>query len=164
MDTQLETRYTDDFGSRITLISHAISQSFNRLFQAHNLTYPQSRVLTYLFDHEDHPCINQRELERALGLKASSVSSLVVTLEQKGFLSTSRTVADARSKQIVLTGQARQLQSVLTEAGEAIEARLSCGIEGEEKEIVSRALEQMIHNLLDPAEPAEPAAGTPAEP
>ena len=152
MDEKLEARYTDDFGSRITLISHAIAQSFNRLFQAHNLTYPQSRVLSYLFDHEDHPCINQRELERALGLKASSVSSLVVTLEQKGFISTSRTEADARSKRIVLTDRARELQSVLHNAGVEIEACLSRGIEGEEQEIVSRALETMIHNLLGPEE------------
>ena len=153
MDGQIETRYTDDFGSRITLISHAIGQSFNQLFQAHNLTYPQSRVLTYLFDHEDHPCINQRELERALGLKASSVSSLVVTLEQKGFLRTSRTAADARSKQIVLTDRGRDLQQVLTSAGQEIEARLSRGFDEPERAFVSQALEKMIHNLLDEEEP-----------
>ncbi len=140
--------YFDDFGSKITLISHAIRQSFNRLFQDYNLTYPQSRVLTYLFDHQDHACINQRELEGALGLKASSVSSLVVTLEQKGFITCERTEADARNKRILLTDQARELKSVLNEAAQKIESILGSGIEGEEREIVDRALEKMVHNIL----------------
>lgn len=152
MDEQFDNSYVDDFGSKITLISHAIRQSFNRLFQEYNLTFPQSRVLTYLFDHQDHPCINQRELERALGLKASSVSSLVVTLEQKGFITSARTEEDARSKRIVLTPQARELQTVLDGSAKKIESRLSRGIDEETQATVNRALEVMIHNLLDSEE------------
>jgi DNA-binding MarR family transcriptional regulator len=144
-----ESLYFDDFGSKITVISHAIRQAFNKLYQEYNLTFPQARVLTYLMDNQDRDCINQRELERALGLKASSVSSLVVTLEQKGFITCQRIESDARNKRILLTDQARELQSVTDAAAQKIESTLGSGIEGEEREIVDRALEKMVHNLLD---------------
>lgn len=142
-----DVEYFDDFGSKIGLIAHKIRHQFNRLFQDYDLTYPQSRVLTYLFRHQDHACINQRELERALGLKASSVSSLVVALEQKGFLTCTRPESDARNKRILLTTRALELRSVLDESAAEIESTLASGIGAEDLEIVDRALEKMIHNL-----------------
>ena len=65
-----------DIGYMITNISYGIRQYFDAAFVDHDVTYPQSRVLTRLFNQLGKGDVNQRDLEYALGIKASSVSSL----------------------------------------------------------------------------------------
>ena len=60
-----------DVGYMITNISYAIRQYFGNLFSEYGITYPQSRVLTRLFAQMGKGDVNQRDLEHALGIKAS---------------------------------------------------------------------------------------------
>ena len=87
-----------DVGYLITNISYAIRQYFGNLFAEYDVTYPQSRVLTRLFNQLGRDDVNQRDLEHALGIKASSVSSLVRNLEQKGLIYSERMPHDTRNK------------------------------------------------------------------
>ncbi len=124
-----------DIGYYLSNISHCIQQYFNRLYDQYDITYPQSRLITYLYRREDQskegePCdVNQRELERALGIKASSVSSLVRNLEVKGFIRSERIESDTRNKRILLTEKAYELDTVIAHAVEQTEMYLTRGLD-----------------------------------
>lgn len=136
-----------DVGYMITNISYGIRQYFDNLFSDYDVTYPQSRVLTRLFQQLGKGDVNQRDLEYALGIKASSVSSLVRNLEQKGFITCERLPQDTRNKRILLTPKGMALQDLLGGAKDQAEITLTAGLTEEQKETFRTCLRQVMANL-----------------
>ena len=135
----------NDVGYLITNISYGIRQYFGTLFADYDVTYPQSRVLIRLFQDQEN--VNQRDLEYALGIKASSVSSLVRNLEQKGLIRCERMPQDTRNKRILLTEKGLQLRDILQEATEDAEKNLIRGLTPEQAETLKSGLLQVMENL-----------------
>ena len=142
-----------DFGYYLSNISHSIQQYFNRLYDQVGITYPQSRLLTYLYRKEDQAekgepnNVNQRELERALGIKASSVSSLVRNLEAKGFIKSERIESDTRNKRILLTEKAYEIDAVIAQAVDETEKALTGGMSQEEVSTLLGLLRVLMDNV-----------------
>ena len=141
-----------DIGYYLSNISHSIQQYFNRLYDQHEITYPQSRLLTYLYKKEElaqngEPSnVNQRELERALGIKASSVSSLVRNLEAKGFIKSERIESDTRNKRILLTEKAYEIDAVIAQAVNQTESALTTNMSREDVETLLGLLSVLMGN------------------
>ena len=146
---------TPDVGYMITNISYGIRQYFGNLFAGYGVTYPQSRVLTRLFSQLDKEDVNQRDLEHALGIKASSVSSLVRNLEQKGLIRCERLPQDTRNKRILLTDKGMQLQEALETARLQAESSIVVGLSQEQLEVFRVCLQQVMANLGTEGKPAE---------
>ena len=136
-----------DVGYLITNISYAIRQHFGNLFAEYGVTYPQSRVMTRLFDQLGKGDVNQRNLEHALGIKASSVSSLVRNLEQKGLIYSERLPQDTRNKRILLTEKGMQLRDMLNNTRNKAEEALVAGLTEEQVNSLRTCLEQILFNL-----------------
>jgi DNA-binding MarR family transcriptional regulator len=136
-----------DIGFLITNISYGIRQYFDKLFVDYDVTYPQSRVLTRLFGQLNKGNVNQRDLEYALGIKASSVSSLVRNLEQKGFIRCERLPQDTRNKQVMLTEKGMELQHVLGSARDKAEEELVKGLDEGQQVLLKQCLRQVLSNL-----------------
>ena len=136
-----------DIGYMITNISYGIRQYFDAAFVDHDVTYPQSRVLTRLFSQVGKGDVNQRDLEYALGIKASSVSSLVRNLEQKGFVTCERLPQDTRNKRILLTQKGTQLHDVLDRSRDQAEEEMTRGLTPEQVEVFRTCLQQVMKNL-----------------
>ena len=142
-----------DIGYYLSNISHSIQQYFNRLYDQVGITYPQSRLLTYLYRKEElaeagEPNnVNQRELERALGIKASSVSSLVRNLEAKGFIKSERIESDTRNKRILLTEKAYEIDAVIDQAVNQTEEALISGMSPEEVATLLGLLRMLMNNV-----------------
>ena len=134
-------------GYLITKISYGIRQNFGNLFAEYGVTYPQSRVLLHLFSQADQKDVNQRELEYALGIKASSVSSLVRNLEKKDLIRCERMAKDTRNKRILLTEQGSQLRKKLVEATGKAEKNLIRGLEPDQLAALRSSLVQLMENL-----------------
>ena len=135
----------------ITNISYGIRQYFDSLFSDYDVTYPQSRVLTRLFAQLGKGDVNQRDLEYALGIKASSVSSLVRNLEQKGFVTCERLPQDTRNKRILLSDKGLQLRDMLDNAHDQAEDKMTRGLTPEQVEVFRTCLQQVMQNLeLEP--------------
>lgn len=113
MEKKQPVQENPDVGYLITNISYGIRQYFDKLFVDYDVTYPQSRVLTRLFGQLGKGDVNQRDLEYALGIKASSVSSLVRNLEQKGFIRCERLPQDTRNKRVLLTEKGMEVRAIL---------------------------------------------------
>lgn len=138
-----------DTGYMITNISYGLRQYFDRLYANYDITYPQSRVLTRLFSRLDKGDVNQRDLEYALGIKASSVSSLVRNLEQKGFVRCERVPEDTRNKRVLLTEKGMEVRYLLDNARDQAEAVLVKGLSEEQQEIMRVCLSQILKNLSE---------------
>ena len=136
-----------DVGYLITNISYAIRQYFGNLFAEYGVTYPQSRVLTRLFNQLGKGDVNQRDLEHALGIKASSVSSLVRNLEQKGLIYSERMPRDTRNKRILLTEKGMQLREMLGETRLQAESALVAGLTENQVKTLRADLMQILNNL-----------------
>lgn len=136
-----------DIGFLITNISYGIRQYFDKLFADCDITYPQSRVLTRLFGQLGKEDVNQRDLEYALGIKASSVSSLVRNLEQKGFIRCERMETDTRNKRVLLTEKGMEVRAVLEDARNQAEAELAKGLTDEELRQLRQYLKRIMENL-----------------
>lgn len=136
-----------DVGYMITNISYGIRQYFDNLFSDYDVTYPQSRVLTRLFAQLGKGDVNQRDLEYALGIKASSVSSLVRNLEQKGFITCERLPQDTRNKRILLTEKGFQLRAMLDNAHDQAEHQMTLGLTPEQVTVFRTCLQQVMQNL-----------------
>ena len=136
-----------DIGYMITTISHGIRQYFGTVFSEYDVTFPQSRVLLRLFSQLEKADVNQRDLEFALGIKASSVSSLVHNLEQKGLIRCERMHSDSRSKRIIVTEKGLQLRDKLESATDQAECRLTEGLTHEEQIQLTNMLLRIMENL-----------------
>lgn len=136
-----------DIGFLITNISYGIRQYFDNLFADYDITYPQSRVLTRLFGQLGKGDVNQRDLEYALGIKASSVSSLVRNLEQKGFIRCERVETDTRNKRVLLTEKGLEVRAILDGARDRAERDLVKGLTGEQQALLQQYLRQVLSNL-----------------
>ncbi len=136
-----------DIGFLITNISYSVRQYFDRCFSEYDVTYPQSRVLTRLFAQLGKEDVNQRDLEYALGIKASSVSSLVRNLEQKGFIRCERLPQDTRNKRVLLTEKGMEVRKVLEDARNQAEGRMVEGLGQEQQEQLRSYLRQVLNNL-----------------
>ena len=148
-DKPIETKIPEnpDIGYFITNISYSIRQYFDKLYAAYDITYPQSRVLTRLFFQMDKGDVNQRDLEYALGIKASSVSSLVRNLEQKEFIRCERLPQDTRNKRVILTEKGLRVQQILTDARNKAEEDMVKGLSEEQQELLRQCLRQVLENL-----------------
>ena len=147
VDKKLPVQENPDVGYLITNISYGIRQYFDKLFVDYDVTYPQSRVLTRLFGQLDKGDVNQRDLEYALGIKASSVSSLVRNLEQKGFIRCERLPQDTRNKRVLLTDKGMEVRAVLDSARDRAEANLVKGLTEEQQDMLRQCLRQVLENL-----------------
>lgn len=136
-----------DIGFFITNISYGVRQYFDRCFAEYDVTYPQSRVLTRLFAQLGKGDVNQRDLEYALGIKASSVSSLVRNLEQKGFIRCERLPQDTRNKRVLLTEKGMEVRKVLEDARNQAESRMVAGLTQDQQEQLRSYLRQVLNNL-----------------
>ncbi len=134
-------------GFLVTQVSHSITQCFNRAFEQYDITFPQSRVMAYLIRQQDVGDVNQRDLESALGIKASSISSLVRNLENKGFVECKRRAADARNKSITLTEKGLAVQRQLEGLCHEIEEILTVGISDEQLSELADQLQKVRSNI-----------------
>lgn len=148
-------RFTHDkeIGFITSRVSHCITQQFNRLFDQYGITYPQSKVLGHLISSEGLFDVNQRDLERALGIKASSISSLVRNLENKGFIECHRRALDARNKSIELTEKGRALTKSMDEVIQSSEEALIKGMTEEEVTQLKTLLSRVMDNVDDDTAP-----------
>lgn len=139
--------HDDEIGFITTRVSHIITQRFNRLFDQCGITFPQSRVIGHLISSEGIHDINQRDLEHALGIKASSISSLVRNLENKGFIECNRRTRDARNKSITLTDKGREITKSMDEIIQSSETLLAEGMSDDEIQLLKSLLSRVMHNL-----------------
>lgn len=112
----------------------------------HDVTPVQSRTLIYLSCQEVQG-VNQRELEKGLRLRPSTVNGIVNRLEEKGFVIRRINPSDGRCRLVSLTEEGRRQSEAFASIIKANGRRFAGCLTDDEEETLRRLLVRVIENL-----------------
>ena len=88
-------------------VANKILRRYQPLLKKIDLTYTQYVTMMVLWEKEE---VNEKDLVKALYLKANTLTDLLRKLRQKGFIEISRDENDKRNSVIRLTDEGRKLK------------------------------------------------------
>ncbi|WP_407309441.1 MarR family winged helix-turn-helix transcriptional regulator [Desulfosporosinus sp. SB140] len=114
----------------------------------YDITNQQARLLGYLDKQlkQGHEIV-QKDLERTIKLRGSSITSLLQGLERKGFIIRNTGSKDGRTKQIRITEKGNALIDEVETTFQDVETLLLKGMSDEEKEIYQKLLKVSYDNF-----------------
>ncbi|WP_155477057.1 MarR family winged helix-turn-helix transcriptional regulator [Heliobacterium mobile] len=114
----------------------------------HGITNQQARIVGHIGDCEEKGCsICQKDIELAMGLKGSSITSLLQGLEKNGFVKRSTSVSDGRAKVLSLTTKGEDLIDEFNDVFRDMEHRIVLGMTAEQKRLFLELLQLVSKNL-----------------
>ncbi|HEY8389934.1 MAG TPA: MarR family transcriptional regulator [Clostridia bacterium] len=98
----------------IKKINGLLFRQFNESCQKYGLTGKQFMLLNYLYQNQsnENDIFSQKEVEQEFQVRRSTVSSILHTLEKKGFIYRSVDASDQRKKVLILTDKAKEIIKV----------------------------------------------------
>ncbi len=103
-------------------------------------------IIRYLAQRKDED-VFQKDLEEFFSVRRSTMSNIVLRMEQKGFLIREPVLYDRRLKKLVLTEKGENLHAMMEFIVFQTEEKLTSGFSEEEKEMLFRLLEKLRQNL-----------------
>ncbi|MDQ7092331.1 MarR family transcriptional regulator [Desulfosporosinus sp. PR] len=114
----------------------------------YDITNQQARLLGYLDEQlKQGKDIVQKDLERTIKLRGSSITSLLQGLERKGFIIRNTGSRDGRTKQMRITEKGIALIDEVETAFQDVEALILKGLSDEEKKIYLKLLRITYDNF-----------------
>lgn len=144
-----------DLGAMIAYCGHLGKQSLDQLLRraGYDVTPTQTRLLMHLSCAAEAQEAAQRDLERKLRLKPSTVNGIVDRLEAKGYVTRRPSPQDGRVRLVSLTeagwGKVEDFRAIVEET----ERRYTAGLSGQEREQLERLLNHIITNLENEVNP-----------
>lgn len=112
------------------------------------LTGAQGHVIGYVSRRNAHgEEVFQKDLEKELMLRRSSVTGLLSAMEKKGFIERQSVEKDKRQKKIVLTDKAREFNKSVTEYFDGLDKELKNIFSVEEYENLKEYLQRIKNHL-----------------
>ena len=103
-------------------------------------------IIGYLADHKDAD-VFQKDLEDIFSVRRSTMSSMILRMEEKGFLIRIPVDYDARLKKLVLTEKGEAIHALMESNIAAAEQQLIAGLSDAEKETLYCLLQKLRRNL-----------------
>lgn len=133
--------------NRIAILIKYVSLKFDKLsnpiLSEYDLTTAQYRVLKFLYSQQEK-LARVVDVEKECSIRHPTALGLIDNLEKKGFVKKMVNPQDARSKVIILTDKAKNLQTELEEVGDRIEDVLTDNLTEEEKFELLGLLEKIL--------------------
>lgn len=122
-------------GFELRSTSNQLKRHINSLmpFQQNDLRGGCGYVLGFLYNHRNED-IFQKDIEEEMGIRKSSVTSLINTLEKNGLIKREQTKSDARFKKVVLTQKGVLVHEEVINELNRVENVLSDGLSEEDVE------------------------------
>lgn len=137
-------------GLDIGKINHIISRSVDAaVIKAidDNLTVSQAYAIDFIILEGKDKDIFQKDLEKGLDLKRSSISLMLNNMEKSNLIQRVPVSEDARLKKIILTDKSHKLYEKISIAIDSVENRLSNGITEDELKVFYNVLDKIRNNL-----------------
>jgi len=120
-------------------ISHRLEVIQNNILRKYGVSHQQTQLLAYIYARPEQD-VFQKDLEKSFGLKSSTVTELLHTLENHGFIIRIPCEYDKRAKKLMVTQKAADLHESFMASIQAIEDIVSHGLSDLEK--------NLLHDLL----------------
>ena len=140
----------EHFGPLLGYCDHQMMKLMVRKLRQYDVSPMQCRTLTYL--HEAEGEVNQKQLERHLMVKPSTVNGIVDRLEEKGMVRRSVSEWDGRCRLLSLTEEGRRFHDDFQDVLRQVNDRLERGFSQEEKAVFTDFLLRAARNLADEEE------------
>ncbi len=105
-------------------------------------------ILVYLHTHQDTD-VFQKDLEEEFSVRRSTMSKVLTSLEEKGYIQRVTVKEDKRLKKIVITSKADSLIDSLKNDRSKLEAKIVKGISEEELCTLKTLLDKIKENLKE---------------
>ena len=145
MDTRTNNKNIEFY---LRSIVHAMKQMLDTKLLPYDITNQQARLLGDLDNQlKRGEEIVQKDLERTMKLRGSSITSLLQGLERKGFISRSTGNEDGRTKLVDITEKGRAVIEEVESSFQELEQLLVEGMSEEEKATFLHLLRISFNNL-----------------
>lgn len=132
----------------IRSIGHNIKRILDERLIPYDITNQQARIVGFISDNQiKGKNISQKDIELAMGLKGSSITSLMQGLERKGFILRTSSAHDARTKELILTDKGQALIDEFNEVFIETEERITHGMTEEQRETFLQMLQHVNKNV-----------------
>lgn len=136
-------------GSEIKAISNLIKREIGNYDSGKYIeeaTGNNMFIIGYLARHENED-VFQKDMEELFSVRRSTMSGIILRMEQKGFLVRETVEHDARLKKLVLTEKGRQIHEMMESIVVDTEKKLMEDFSDEEKETLFYLLKKLRQNL-----------------
>ena len=137
---------------KFSILFAAIRNAFKKIgdnnLKEMNLTSSQMNVLIYIF-YNINSEINQKDIEKNLYLKNSTVTNILNRLEHNGFLYRTASEKDKRYKKIILTDKGLNIRDTIVKRALMFETYFTKGMSKGESEILFELLEKVLKNISE---------------
>ncbi len=137
-------------------IGHRLKQLERMIHHRHNksaiksyadsVTGTNGWVIRYLYDNRNKD-IFQRDIEKTFGIRRSTVTVMLGTMEKNGLITRTAVESDARLKKITPTDKALELHHKISDEIDGIEEIMTAGMSDEEIAAFIKTLEKIKSNL-----------------
>lgn len=131
-------------GYYIDHVSRIETQWFNTEFEKLGITFPQFRVLNWLWRHGE---LTQKELHQYVQIQPSSLTTILNVLIKKGLVERKFDAHDARVRKITLTEASRAIEAQAWEIITAFDQKVRSILTDEEYEMTTRSLSKLMNEL-----------------
>lgn len=136
-----------DTGKLINKISIRLRRRSEKMGKNLGITEVQGRILDFiLVDGRDRP-LYQKDIEKEFGLRPSTATELLKTLESRKMIQRVSSEGDGRYKKIQFTEAAEDIRLALQQEIQKTEGLLVEGISREELNTFMKVAEKMLENL-----------------
>lgn len=136
-----------DTGKLINKISIRLRRRSEKMGKNLGITEVQGRILDFiLVDGRDRP-LYQKDIEKEFGLRTSTATELLKTLESRKMIQRVSSEEDGRYKKIQFTEAAEDIRLALQQEIQKTEGLLVEGISREELNTFMKVAEKMLENL-----------------
>jgi len=116
------------------------------LFSEYGVSPVQMHTLVFIHKNErDGVKVCQKDIEKELNLRASSVSTLLNNLEKSGFINRNIADGDARLKELVLTEKGRDICEKDKQFMESCDGAIQNALSEEEQEQFEKLLDKILN-------------------
>ena len=136
-----------DTGKLINKISIRLRRRSEKMGKNLGITEVQGRILDFiLVDGRDRP-LYQKDIEKEVGLRPSTATELLKTLESRKMIQRVSSEEDGRYKKIQFTEAAEDIRMALQQEIQKTEGLLIEGISREDLNTFMKVAEKMLENL-----------------
>ena len=140
---------TDPIGKHIHRLARQYGRHFDAALEQYGISQIQMRIMGFLYMAEKERDIFQKDIEGEFHIRASSVSSVLSTMEENGYIHRISVCTDGRLKKLLLTDKARALHGDIARTMQAVEAEFEAFLSEEERQTLIALLFKLSCAIRD---------------
>ena len=136
-----------EHGHLIHMIANTVKRLADENLVSENVTIEQVKIMGMIC--KNGGTVSQKEIERAFGVRRSTVTSAMQILEKKGYIERFPHPEDSRAKLVALTAEGKKKNEKLRSFMQVLDAQMLEGMSDGECELLRDLLLKVLSNIQE---------------